>query len=266
MMAFASGGGQGWGLVQRPPGLLHAGGAYGLHFSDDRRGTGLWATLLTVIGYVVFFAAGCMISVHAPDRFGLLLGFGLTFLVTLQALLNIGVTTATLPNKGLPLPFVSYGGSNLMFWMVAVGLLLNLHCHAVFPEDERPSGLPGGVSPPGCRGPPGRLRPGRFDAVEPGGPAFGVERDAAQRDCLPAVAEIADLLDERSRQWLPPDRVLAGFDGEETGVGEAERAVERELEAACSVGLEAQAAAGFVEVVDDCGEAGGDGASPVAGA
>ncbi len=145
MMAFASGGGQGVGLGNGLQKIYRMPEAHtDFIFPMIGEELGLWATLLTVIGYVVFFAAGCMISVHAPDRFGRLLGFGLTLLVTLQALLNIGVTTATLPNKGLPLPFVSYGGSNLMFCMIAVGLLLNLHRHAVFPEDERPSGLPGG--------------------------------------------------------------------------------------------------------------------------
>jgi cell division protein FtsW len=57
----------------------------------------------------------------------MLLGFGCTFIVGLQALVNIGVTTSLLPNKGLPLPFISYGGSNLFFCLICIGILINIY-------------------------------------------------------------------------------------------------------------------------------------------
>jgi cell division protein FtsW len=57
----------------------------------------------------------------------MLLGFGCTFIVGLQALVNIGVTTSLLPNKGLPLPFISYGGSNLFFCLIFIGILINIY-------------------------------------------------------------------------------------------------------------------------------------------
>ena len=60
-------------------------------------------------------------------RFGLLLGCGIVSLLALQAAVNIGVTTSLLPNKGLPLPFISYGGSNLVTSMFGIGLLLNIY-------------------------------------------------------------------------------------------------------------------------------------------
>jgi cell division protein FtsW len=63
---------------------------------------------------------------NARDTFGLLLGSGITFLIGLQAFVNIGVVTGALPNKGLPLPFISYGGSNLLIMLASVGLLLNI--------------------------------------------------------------------------------------------------------------------------------------------
>ena len=63
---------------------------------------------------------------NAADTFGLLLGSGITFLIGLQAFINIGVVTSALPNKGLPLPFISYGGSNLLMVLVSVGLLLSI--------------------------------------------------------------------------------------------------------------------------------------------
>jgi cell division protein FtsW len=68
-----------------------------------------------------------MIALHAKDRFGLLLGCGVVSLLALQAAVNIGVATSLLPNKGLPLPFISYGGSNLVACLFGVGLLLNIY-------------------------------------------------------------------------------------------------------------------------------------------
>jgi cell division protein FtsW len=88
---------------------------------------GLRFTLLVVLGYLVIIMSGAMISLHAPDRFGVLLGFGLVTIISLQAAVNIGVTTSVLPNKGLPLPFISYGGSNLVFCLLSVGVLLNMY-------------------------------------------------------------------------------------------------------------------------------------------
>ena len=57
----------------------------------------------------------------------MLLGFGIVLLISLQAAVNIGVTTAVLPNKGMPLPFISYGGTNLAFCLLCVGILINIY-------------------------------------------------------------------------------------------------------------------------------------------
>jgi cell division protein FtsW len=64
---------------------------------------------------------------NARDRFGMVLGFGCTMMITLQAIVNIGVTTSLLPNKGMPLPFISFGGSNLAVCYFIVGVLVNIH-------------------------------------------------------------------------------------------------------------------------------------------
>ena len=56
----------------------------------------------------------------------MLFGFGVVVMLALQAALNIGVTTSLLPNKGLPLPFISYGGSNLLIMLACVGFLLSI--------------------------------------------------------------------------------------------------------------------------------------------
>ena len=85
-------------------------------------------------GVIILFLgaglSGIIIALHAPDRFGKLLGFGLMCLIVGQAAINIGVTTGCLPNKGMPLPFISYGGSNLFSCLVAVGIILNIYLQA----------------------------------------------------------------------------------------------------------------------------------------
>ena len=87
---------------------------------------GLVATLLVVAAFVAIVFCGIYIAMNSCDTFGLLLGVGITFLIGLQAFINIGVVTSALPNKGLPLPFISKGGSNLLMMLVSVGFLLSI--------------------------------------------------------------------------------------------------------------------------------------------
>jgi cell division protein FtsW len=87
---------------------------------------GLIATMLVVMGFVAIVICGSYIAFNARDTFGLLLGAGITFLIGSQAFINIGVVTSALPNKGLPLPFISYGGSNLLMMLLSVGILLSI--------------------------------------------------------------------------------------------------------------------------------------------
>ncbi|QDQ42648.1 cell cycle protein [Methylacidiphilum kamchatkense Kam1] len=88
---------------------------------------GLWATLLIVGLYLSFILTAGWISLFAPDKEGLMIGTSLTSLIGMQTLANLGVVTGLLPNKGFPLPFISYGGSNLVFCLMSVGVLLNIH-------------------------------------------------------------------------------------------------------------------------------------------
>jgi cell division protein FtsW len=88
---------------------------------------GLCATLGVVFCYMAIIVFGTVIAIQARDRFGMLFGFGVVVMLALQAALNIGVTTSLLPNKGLPLPFISYGGSNLVFCLLGVGILINIY-------------------------------------------------------------------------------------------------------------------------------------------
>lgn len=87
---------------------------------------GLTATLLVLILFVGFFICGMSISRQAPDPFGRLLGFGVTMMITLQAAINMAVVTGLAPTKGLPLPFISYGGSSLVISVAMSAILLSI--------------------------------------------------------------------------------------------------------------------------------------------
>jgi cell division protein FtsW len=87
---------------------------------------GLVATMAVVVLFIVLAICGFYVARRASDPFGYLLGAGITSMIGLQAFINIGVVTSVLPNKGMPLPFISYGGSNLVLMLVSVGLLLSI--------------------------------------------------------------------------------------------------------------------------------------------
>ena len=97
---------------------------------------GLVATLMVVAAFMAGVVCGMYIAWHSCDPFGLLLGSGITFLIGFQAAINIGVVTSALPNKGLPLPFISYGGSNLAMMLLSVGILLSIARKARSPEAD----------------------------------------------------------------------------------------------------------------------------------
>jgi len=88
---------------------------------------GLRYTLGVVLCYVIIAVAGCGIALQAQNIFNRCVALGLTCLIVIPAIQNIAVTTAMLPNDGLPLPFVSYGGTSLVFSLAAVGMLVGIH-------------------------------------------------------------------------------------------------------------------------------------------
>jgi cell division protein FtsW len=69
---------------------------------------------------------GITISLHAQDKFGMLLGIGITLQVGLQVVLNIAVVTNTIPNTGISLPFFSYGGTSLVILLAEMGIVLSI--------------------------------------------------------------------------------------------------------------------------------------------
>jgi cell division protein FtsW len=87
---------------------------------------GLFGTGLIVLFFCLIVLCGARIAWRINDPFAQLLAVGITLLIGLQAFINVAVVTSSLPNKGLPLPFVSYGGSNLVCMLTGVGLLVNV--------------------------------------------------------------------------------------------------------------------------------------------
>jgi len=87
---------------------------------------GLVGTLAVVTFFALLVAAGFWIAVRAREPFGMLVATGVTVWIGLQAAINMAVVTSLLPNKGLPLPFISYGGSSLLAALCGVGLLLSV--------------------------------------------------------------------------------------------------------------------------------------------
>jgi len=87
---------------------------------------GLVGTLAVVFAFGLLLWRGARAAVMAQDRFGMLLGIGLITGIIVQALFNISVVTSILPAKGIPLPFISYGGSSVIVTLIAVGILLNI--------------------------------------------------------------------------------------------------------------------------------------------
>ncbi|MGA2854602.1 MAG: putative lipid II flippase FtsW [Verrucomicrobiota bacterium] len=91
---------------------------------------GLIATMFIVAAFLLIVVCGIFIALNSRDNFGCLLASGVTFLISLQAAINIGVVTSVLPNKGLALPFISSGGSSLVSMLIGVGILFSVARHA----------------------------------------------------------------------------------------------------------------------------------------
>jgi len=91
---------------------------------------GFFGTSLVLLLFFTIAWRGYRTAMAAPDRFSCLLAAGATTLITMQALVNIGVVTGSLPITGIPLPFISYGGSSLLTNLMAAGILLNISRYA----------------------------------------------------------------------------------------------------------------------------------------
>jgi cell division protein FtsW len=91
---------------------------------------GLIGATLVLVCFCVIAWRGLRAALRAPDSFGSFLALGLTTMVAVQAFVNMSVVLSLLPTKGIPLPFVSFGGSSLLINLVGMGVLLNVSQHA----------------------------------------------------------------------------------------------------------------------------------------
>lgn len=126
-----------------------SGGVHGLGFTEGRQKMfflpfahsdfifavvgeelGLLGGLTVVALFGLFLWRGMRAALRAPDRFGMLLGMGIVTGIVAQALFNMSVVLSLVPTKGIPLPFISYGGSSLVPTLFAVGVLLNISQHS----------------------------------------------------------------------------------------------------------------------------------------
>jgi cell division protein FtsW len=95
---------------------------------------------VAVLGmFAVLAICGARIAARAPDRFGALLALVLSWMVVVQACVNIGVVTGCLPTKGMPLPLMSYGGSSLVFTCLAMGILVSVANRGIDPAPKEPA-------------------------------------------------------------------------------------------------------------------------------
>lgn len=126
LLAFASGGTDGVGLGQGRQQLNFLPEAHtDMIFAVVGEELGLWFTLGIVVLFAVILIAGIVHLRRAPNLFQFLLVAGCLLLMCVQAVINLGVVTALLPNKGMPLPFISAGLSNLMLMGMLLGVFLN---------------------------------------------------------------------------------------------------------------------------------------------
>jgi cell division protein FtsW len=100
---------------------------------------GMWVALGVVLAFLIMTLCGGWITLHARDSTGVLLGTGVTLMIALQAMMNLAVVTKLMPCKGIPLPFISYGGSNLLTCLAGVGLLFNIHRQGIYQAPRKPA-------------------------------------------------------------------------------------------------------------------------------
>ncbi len=138
LVAFGSGGVGGLGLgVSRQkffyvPGS-HTDGVLAIIGEE----LGFIGVVVVLLLFVVLLARGLRIAMRAPDRFGSFLATGVLAWIALQLLINVGGVTRSIPLTGIPLPFISYGGSSLMALLTAVGVLLSVSRYAAIEDPER---------------------------------------------------------------------------------------------------------------------------------
>lgn len=127
LLALGSGGLFGQGIGNSKQSNLFLPEAYGdFIFAIIGEELGFIGSVSVIIGYFAIFFAGILVAKKARDTFGQLLAFGISFSIILNASINIAVTTGIFPTTGVPLPFISYGGTSIIITCVSVGILVNI--------------------------------------------------------------------------------------------------------------------------------------------
>ena len=126
LYAVASGGFFGLGLGQSRQKTFVPESHNDIIFAIICEELGIFGASLVIVLFAVLIWRGIKVAMNARDTYGTLMATGITSVIAFQAIINIGVVTNTIPNTGQPLPFISYGGTSLLFLAVLVGLLLNI--------------------------------------------------------------------------------------------------------------------------------------------
>jgi len=133
-VALGSGGIFGVGLGHSRQKLFYLPAAHtDFIFSIIGEELGLLGTVGVIALFAIFIYNGLRLIKNTPERFGCFFALGLVAMISFKAVVNIGVSCGLLPTKGLPLPFISYGGTSLIFDMLSVGLLLNISRTGEYP-------------------------------------------------------------------------------------------------------------------------------------
>lgn len=137
LIAIGHGGATGTGFGQSVQKLHYLPNPYNdFIFSVIGEEFGFIGTLLFLLFYIYFIWRGILVSVRCPDTFGTLVGVGIMGLIAIQAFINIGGVTNTIPITGVTLPFISYGGSSLMVMMASMGIVLSISRQSSLPVSQ----------------------------------------------------------------------------------------------------------------------------------
>lgn len=137
VIGLGSGGVFGVGLGQSMQSNLFLPEAYGdFIFAILGEELGFIGSVVVLLSYLVLFVSGIMVAKKAKDKFGQLLAFGITFSLITYAFVNIAVSTGLVPTTGLPLPFISYGGTSIIFLCISVGILINIALSTAIVQKE----------------------------------------------------------------------------------------------------------------------------------
>ena len=127
MIAVSTGGLTGLGLMEGKQKLFYLPEPHtDFIYANIAEELGIWGGAIVVILFAIFLSRGIRVAMRTQDPFARFLATGITAMVVVQALINISVVLGMMPTKGIPLPFISYGGSSLFITLASVGVLLNI--------------------------------------------------------------------------------------------------------------------------------------------